>query len=159
MEARFELISPEGKVWTEGRLFGRVAEVIGGLTPLYGVLVLSRDDGSETVIADDFDIMMQQICLRLAIEINQGLSVEYRLAAHPESVHFAVEGERVRISGDVRDEALYDRHDLATALIHCGERFVAFKEAQLGTVAAAYYRSELEIARTSFAVDAVELPE
>ncbi|MGV8985203.1 MAG: hypothetical protein ACOH2H_02825 [Cypionkella sp.] len=151
MEARFELISPSGKLWTEADLARAAtngpdsfAKAVAGLTPLYGVLVLSVDADNETTITDDFDAMLLQICLRSAGAIAQGTPVDYALAAHPEKVSFMPMGDKVRISGDVSADLVCDREGLAEALIDCATRYVAFKEAQLGPEASAYYRRELD---------------
>ncbi|MBI1173065.1 hypothetical protein GC209_16860 [bacterium] len=152
MDARFELISPAGKVWREDDFDvggDQFPQEVAALTPLYGVLVLSGDDGTETTITDDFDAMLQEICLRSIGQMSRGERVDYRLAAHAETVTFAPEGDRVRIGGDVRNELVCNRDDLVEALLDCGERFVDFKAAQLGPASGAYYRAELDRARAS----------
>jgi hypothetical protein len=147
MDATFELIDPSGKVWKEIDLPVEPApfnDFVAGLTRLYGVLVVKADDGATTTITDDFDAMMQELCLRSVVALSEGKDVDYVLAAHAEKVTFRSKGSAVQIAGNVSNEMVCDRAALVVALLDYGARYVDFKTAQLGPSSAAYFRNELD---------------
>jgi hypothetical protein len=154
MDVTFELISPQGKVWTEAALARAgdgLATVVAGLKPLYGVLVITVDADTETTITDDFNIMLHQICLRGVQQLHRGGSYTYTLAADPGAVSFTVTGDTVQISGAVRDDLVCDRTDLVEALLDCGARYVAFMDAVVGADANSYAQGDLADAQAAIA--------
>lgn len=157
MNVTFSLIGPDRSLWTETALAAEGAGLparLARLAPLYGMLDIRDEDQDEGIsITDDFDFLMSDFCLTLVPALARGEDVVTTLAAHDETVTLSQgsgpDGPTILIGGTAIPDLACPRGPLLRALVDCGARYVALKEAELGAAGAEMVAGLNEALRTA----------
>ena len=136
----FSLIGPDRSLWTEDSLAAEGAGLqarLARLSPLYGMLSICSKEQDECIsITDDFDFLLTDFCLMLVPALARGEDVIATLAADDETVTMTQgsgpDGPTIVIGGSSIPDLICPRGPLLKALVDCGARYVALKEAELG---------------------------
>lgn len=130
MQASFSVITADGVTLNEQQItdqFARLRAELTHLEDLEGVVILYNDVDSYRVTAlrDVLGPLVSQLCFHAVTELAGGRNVTLTLYAYDERVQLQLDGDDVVIGGDDLPGDRCTKSALMTALVDCGDRFLA----------------------------------
>lgn len=119
------------RYYTEGELTSLAADLnprIQGASTIEGSIDIAAPDAPVTRIVDELAPWIQNLCFRAVLDLAADNPVRVQYFSRSGYLDLTPRGELVELSGDKNPPAAYPRQTLMSALVDCGERFLAFAQ-------------------------------
>jgi hypothetical protein len=95
---------------------------------LWGKIILEHAGERSVSIEDDLSILGLALCAVVPTNIEAAGKAELRMVGWPGEYNFVADGDAVRVTGTLGEDATFPRQDLLMELHACGERLAACME-------------------------------